>query len=97
MIKSFKNLEAKAVGNALVELILLNLNLFGSMYEKYSNNYQVNNRFIEHFIKFILSHITDLNGIMIHKNIIDKDIINKNIINKNIIKNNSLRMTLYEI
>ena len=78
-------------------LILLNLNLFGSMYEKYSIDYRVNNSFIEHFIKFILGHITDLNDIIIHKDIINKNIINKDIINKDIIKNNSLRMTLYEI
>lgn len=68
-------------------LILLNLNLFASMYEKYSIDYQINNDFIEHFIKFILEYMTDLNGI----------IINKDIINKIIIQNNSLRMTLYEI
>lgn len=63
-------------------LILLNLNLFASMYEKYSIDYRISNGFIEHFIKFILDHITELNGI---------------IIKENILKNNSLRMTLYEI
>lgn len=73
-------------------LILLNLNLFASMYEKYSVDYRINNGFIEYFIKFILEHITDLNEI-----IIKEDIINKDIINQDIIKNNSLRMTLYEI
>ena len=63
-------------------LILLNLNLFASMYEKYSVDYRISNGFIEHFIKFILDHINDLNEI---------------IIKENISKNNSLRMTLYEI
>ena len=68
-------------------LILLNLNLFASIYEKYSIDYRINNDFIEHFIKFILEHIANLNEIIIKEDIFDKDII----------KNNSLRMTLYEI
>ena len=68
-------------------LILLNLNLFAPIYEKYSIDYRINNDFIEHFIKFILEHVTDLNKIIIKEDIINQDII----------KNNSLRMTLYEI
>jgi hypothetical protein len=62
---------------------------FTDLYEKYSVNYKINNEFVEKFAKLIINNISDLNKLLIHKNILDKNIICK--------KNNSLRMTLYEL
>jgi hypothetical protein len=54
-------------------LLLLNIVEFTDLYEKYSVNYKINNEFVENFAKLIINNISDLNKLLINKNILDKD------------------------
>jgi hypothetical protein len=54
-------------------LLLLNIVEFTDLYEKYSVNYKINNEFVEKFAKLIINNISDLNKLLINKNILDKN------------------------
>lgn len=69
-------------------LLFFNIIEFTDLYQKYSVNYKIKNKFVEKFAKLIISNISDLDKLLINKNILDKNQSSK--------KNDSLRMTLYE-
>jgi hypothetical protein len=70
-------------------LLLFNIVEFTDLYQKYLVNYKIKNEFVNKFAKLIINNISNLDKLLISKNILDK--------NESSNKNNSLRMTLYEI